>query len=110
MDILERPKSLTSIVIERLRDSIVDGTIQPGTLLSEKQMADMFGTSKTPVREAFAHLQSLGLVGSFQPEPGAGARTLRDSARTGNDRLQALNGKKSRRLYPAPCEYRAEDD
>lgn len=62
MEAVERPKSLTSIVIERLRDSIVDGTIQPGALLSEKQMADLVGTSKTPVREAFAHLQSLGLL------------------------------------------------
>lgn len=59
---IDRPKSLTNMVIERLRDSIVDGTIHPGALLSEKQIADQFGTSKTPVREAFAHLQSLGLV------------------------------------------------
>ena len=62
METVERPKSLTSIVIARLRDSIVDGSIEPGSLLSEKQMAEMFGTSKTPVREAFAHLQSLGLL------------------------------------------------
>lgn len=62
LETIQRPKSLTSIVIARLRDSIIDGTIQPGSLLSEKQIADQFGTSKTPVREAFAHLQSLGLM------------------------------------------------
>lgn len=62
METVERPKSLTSMVIERLRNSIVDGTIRPGSLLSEKQVADLLGTSKTPVREAFAHLQSLGLM------------------------------------------------
>lgn len=62
METVERPKSLTSMVIDRLRNSIVDGTIQPGSLLSEKQVADLLGTSKTPVREAFAHLQSLGLM------------------------------------------------
>jgi DNA-binding GntR family transcriptional regulator len=62
MEAIERPKSLTSIVIERLRDSIIDGTIELGSLLSEKQMAELLGTSKTPVREAFAYLQSLGLI------------------------------------------------
>jgi DNA-binding GntR family transcriptional regulator len=62
LETVARPKSLTSIVIERLRDSIIDGTIQLGSLLSEKQVAEMLGTSKTPVREAFAYLQSLGLI------------------------------------------------
>jgi DNA-binding GntR family transcriptional regulator len=62
MDAIERPKSLTSIVLERLRTGIIEGTIELGSLLSEKQMAESFGTSKTPVREAFAHLQSLGLM------------------------------------------------
>lgn len=62
METIERPKSLTSMVIERLRDSIIDGAIELGSLLSEKQMAEILGTSKTPVREAFAYLQALGLI------------------------------------------------
>jgi GntR family transcriptional regulator, rspAB operon transcriptional repressor len=62
VDVIERPKSLTSIAIDRLRDAIIDGSIQLGALLSEKRMAELLGTSKTPVREAFAHLQSLGLI------------------------------------------------
>jgi DNA-binding GntR family transcriptional regulator len=59
---IERPKSLKRMVIERLQDAIIDGTIELGSHLSEKQMADWLGTSKAPVREALAHLQSLGLV------------------------------------------------
>jgi DNA-binding GntR family transcriptional regulator len=62
MQAIERPKSLTSIVLERLRTGIIEGTIELGSLLSEKQMAEFLGTSKTPVREAFAQLQSLGLM------------------------------------------------
>lgn len=62
MNLIERPKSLTVMVTEKLLQSIVDGTIKLGSLLSEKQMAETFGTSKTPVREAFAHLQTLGLM------------------------------------------------
>ena len=77
MKIIQRPKSLTSIVIERLRESIIDGTIGLGALLSEKQVAESLGTSKTPVREAFGYLQSFGLIDVlpqkggvvFQPSP-----------------------------------------
>jgi DNA-binding GntR family transcriptional regulator len=59
---IERPKSLTKMVIDRLRDSIIDGSIELGAHLSENRIAELFGTSKTPVREAFAHLQTLGLM------------------------------------------------
>jgi DNA-binding GntR family transcriptional regulator len=62
VQITGRPKSLKRMVIERLRDAIIDGTIELGSHLSEKQTADWLGTSKAPVREAFAHLQSLGLI------------------------------------------------
>jgi GntR family transcriptional regulator, rspAB operon transcriptional repressor len=59
---IERPRSLTSIVIERLLEGIIDGSIGLGSHLSENRIAELFGTSKTPVREAFAHLQTLGLL------------------------------------------------
>lgn len=62
MSAIERPKSLTALVAERLRTSIIDGSIELGSLLSEKVLAEQFGTSKTPVREAIMQLQSLGLV------------------------------------------------
>lgn len=62
MTVIERPKSLTAIATERLKGLIVDGTFGLGALLSEKQIADMLGTSKTPVREAFAQLQTIGLI------------------------------------------------
>lgn len=62
MAAIERPPSLTSMVVGRLRDSIIDGSIELGSLLSEKVLAEHFGTSKTPVREAIVQLQSLGLV------------------------------------------------
>lgn len=62
MSVLERSKSLTERVCDELLTSIMDGTIPFGRLLSEKTLAAQFGTSKTPVREAFVSLQSLGLV------------------------------------------------
>ncbi len=62
LDLNDRPKSLTAMVAERLRASIIDGTIPLGSLLSEKVLAEGYGVSKTPVREALVQLQSLGLV------------------------------------------------
>lgn len=59
---LERPKSLTDMVYDRLLLSITSGQIPFGHMLSEKALANDFGISKTPVREAFVHLQSMGLV------------------------------------------------
>jgi DNA-binding GntR family transcriptional regulator len=59
---IERPKSLKLMAVERLRDAIIEGKIELGSHLSEKQISDWLGISKAPVREAFAHLQSLGLI------------------------------------------------
>jgi DNA-binding GntR family transcriptional regulator len=66
---LERPKSLTTIVYDELLDSITGGKIPFGRLLSEKVLAAEYGTSKTPVREAFGRLQSVGLV-EVSPQKG----------------------------------------
>lgn len=66
---LDRPKSLTAMAFERLLESITHGEIAYGSMLSEKAVAETFGTSKTPIREAFFQLQSLGLV-EIQPQKG----------------------------------------
>lgn len=59
---LVRGQSLTSVVAERLKARIMDGSIPLGSLLSEKTLAESFGVSKTPVREALVQLQAIGLV------------------------------------------------
>jgi DNA-binding GntR family transcriptional regulator len=53
-----------SMVTERLRDSIVDGTLAPGSQLSEVDLASRFGVSRGPVREALQRLIQEGLVRS----------------------------------------------
>ena len=45
-----------------LRACIVECTIQPGTLLSEKEISSQFNVSRQPVREAFIKLAENGLV------------------------------------------------
>ena len=48
----------------RLSDEIIDGSLPPGTWLRQNEIADRYGTSTTPVREAFKLLEQEGLVRS----------------------------------------------
>ncbi|WNI16470.1 GntR family transcriptional regulator [Actinacidiphila sp. ITFR-21] len=57
-----RPQSLTEIAFDRIRDAIVNRTLQPGTRISESMLSEMLQTSKTPVREALLRLCHVGLV------------------------------------------------
>ena len=46
----------------RLRDAILDGTLEPGEHLRDAELADWLGLSRTPIREALARLEEYGLV------------------------------------------------
>lgn len=72
---IERPKSLAETALALLRSSIVHGDLALGQALSERQLADDLGVSKTPVREALAQLRNEGLVLIF-PQRGAFVFTL----------------------------------
>jgi DNA-binding GntR family transcriptional regulator len=62
---LQLPRAtFASMVTERLRDSIVNGTLKPGTQLSEVDLAHSFGVSRGPVREAIQRLVQEGLLRS----------------------------------------------
>ncbi|MFD4760351.1 GntR family transcriptional regulator [Streptomyces sp. NPDC058439] len=49
-------------VFRRLRDAIVDGTLEPGEQLRDGELAGWLGVSRTPVREALLRLGQAGLV------------------------------------------------
>ena len=51
-----------------LRTAIVDGTLEPGERLVDADLCAWLGVSRTPVREALAHLEKTGLV---QIRPGS---------------------------------------
>jgi DNA-binding GntR family transcriptional regulator len=72
---IERPESLTESTVKRIRQAIVSGDLGLGLPLSERQLADMLGVSKTPVREALAQLRREGLV-RIVPQRGASVFTL----------------------------------
>ncbi len=82
MSKIERPKSLTEIATDRLRDDIISGRIGLGEALSEGTLAETLGISRTPIREALMRLQTEGLV-SVVPQTGTfvftvDAKQLRD--------------------------------
>src|SRR2546430_12965559 len=45
-----------------LRECVLDGTLTPGTKLSQVALADQLGVSRTPLREVLRMLQDEGLV------------------------------------------------
>ena len=60
-----------------IRTRIMSGGLQGGVRLSESQLADTLGVSRTPVREALSRLHSEGLV-SFERYRGARVAPLTD--------------------------------
>lgn len=54
--------SKSDMVTDALRELITDGQISPGTPLRQRQLAEQFDVSYTPVREALRRLESEGLV------------------------------------------------
>lgn len=57
-------------VTEALRRDILSGRLAPGTRLRQEDLAEAYGTSRIPVREALRRLESEGLV-SLVPNSGA---------------------------------------
>lgn len=67
--LLERPQLLADLAVERIRTAIVDGVLALGAQVSEAQLAQELGVSKTPVREALLRLKGEGLV-EIHPQRG----------------------------------------
>jgi DNA-binding GntR family transcriptional regulator len=57
-----RTALLRDTVHDRLRDAIVDGTLAPGEVVRDTELAAWLGVSRTPVREALLRLGETGLV------------------------------------------------
>ncbi|MFD2183296.1 GntR family transcriptional regulator [Rhodoplanes azumiensis] len=55
-------RTLTEILRRELEEAIVKGTLAPGDRLEENDIAQRYGVSRTPVREAFRLLGADGLV------------------------------------------------
>src|SRR5271154_4364430 len=72
---LASPKSLHDEVLARLRDYIVEGNLEDGARIPERELSLRFGISRTPLREALKVLASEGLL-ELLPNRGARVRAL----------------------------------
>lgn len=52
-------------VIKAIYDAITTGRLKPGQRLVEKELCELMGVSRPPVREALRHLESEGLIVSM---------------------------------------------
>lgn len=68
-------RTLTAQVVARVRDLILSGEMAPGSRIDQNELAQRFGISLVPIREALARLQSSGLV-RILPHRGAFVESL----------------------------------
>jgi DNA-binding GntR family transcriptional regulator len=68
-------QSLHDEVLEKLRNYVVEGSLTDGERIPEKQLCEMLGISRTPLREALKVLAAEGLI-DLLPNRGARVRSL----------------------------------
>lgn len=59
---LEKHLTLREKILENIRDAIISGSLKAGSKVSEPELAERYGISRTPIREAFRQLESEGYL------------------------------------------------
>src|SRR5712671_2477015 len=86
------PASLHGEVLARLRDYLVEGNLADGARVPERQLCEMLGISRTPLREALKVLASEGLVDLL---PNRGARVRQFSEKDIRELFDVMGGLES---------------
>ena len=107
------PESLRAQVADAVRAALVTGRMSPGEVYSAPQLAERFGVSVTPVREALLELVRDGLLVAVRnrgfrvvdPEPGRAGRRRRGppTARTGRRRAGGPAARRAARRRRRPA-------
>jgi DNA-binding GntR family transcriptional regulator len=58
----QAPKTLREIALERVRSAILEFRFPPGARLTERELCQQLGVSRSVVREVLRHLETEGLV------------------------------------------------
>ncbi|NYT43887.1 GntR family transcriptional regulator [Alcaligenaceae bacterium] len=67
--------SLPEMVYRTLRDAILNGTLAPGQMLRQEEVAVRLGVSRSPLREALPRLEAEGIV-TLHPRRGYAVATI----------------------------------
>ncbi|PSR24503.1 MAG: hypothetical protein C7B47_14635 [Sulfobacillus thermosulfidooxidans] len=68
--IVQRPIPIRDQAYETLKQAIFSGELAPGTIVTEREICEQLGISRTPAREALMRLELEGYV-QFSPRQGA---------------------------------------
>jgi DNA-binding GntR family transcriptional regulator len=111
------PRSTPAQIADRVVDAILAARVAPGQRLGEQELADVFGVSRTLVREAMARLAARGMVevssrrGWFVVQPSRAAAAEAFDARVAIETgmLQSLAAPLAKaRIARLKAHYRAE--
>jgi DNA-binding GntR family transcriptional regulator len=93
------PIGLAEGISRNLMNAILNGTLEGGEQLIEAELQQVFGVSKSPVREALRDLEKKGLV-EIKPRRGAFVKAITRRDITENYRVRAvLEGLAAREAY-----------
>jgi DNA-binding GntR family transcriptional regulator len=67
---IDEPKLLSEDIAESIKTAIIKGKFKPGEKISEGELAESMGISRTPLREAFRKLENEGFI-QIVPRKGA---------------------------------------
>lgn len=76
---IEHHQTLREKILETIREAILKGQLKPGEKVAEPELAERFGISRTPIREAFRQLESEGYL-TVIPRKGAVVTALSERA------------------------------
>src|SRR5690349_23388986 len=96
--------SATTRVYQHLKRAILEQLHPGGTLLTEAEIAEAVGVSRTPVREALLRLEAEGLVALY---PKRGALVLPVSAQEVDEVIEArtlIEGHAAGKVWPRRAE------
>lgn len=101
------PRSKTQYVLGRLRRDLEIGEVNPGDALRQTDLAERYGVSPTPVREALRILEAEGTV-QYSPHKGATVAQLDERSIEDLYRLRAATESLATRLAVERMDATAE--
>lgn len=66
---IDRPRPVSELVLDRLRQDIIEDRFALGEKISEGQLSEVYGVTKAPIRSAYIRLEGEGLI-EIRPQHG----------------------------------------